>query len=316
MLVSDLVKAVLPRLARAQAAGGISVYQAANSIQSMIYKNLLRSKSDLIAGGELDLFIPAYGRSASLPSDFVSMAERPHSIELSDEWMAGTVVTYDNDTGDLVVDVTNSSGTDTLAAWYIALAGVPGQPARNIGNSTTSLTAGTGNQTLVTQAGLGLTAGQYLIISSSSESSEDYGRRRLLQPNYLADDQEYHDHRWWDNYAYWGSSFEYPTCRPSTYKIVGTTLYIRPSCVVDLQIEGRYNQKPTDLTTSSQTILWNGLFDELFREGVVLIITKGISIPEGSQEFMALFDREFNSVMITRKRLIPTVARTGRDGFM
>jgi hypothetical protein len=316
MLVSDLLKVVLPRLGRQASASGITIYQAANSIQSLIYKNLLRSKSDLIASGELDLYIPAFGRSATLPSDFESMAERPKSVEQTDEWMAGAVQSYDNDTGELVVNVATSSGTDTLSVWFIALAGVPGMPAQNIGNSTSTLTVGTGIQTITTQAGLNLLPGYYVIVSSENSPPNWEGRKRLLQPNYLGDGQGEHTDEWWMNYSYWGESFQYPTVRPSTYKIIGNTMIIKPECVVDINVTGKYNQRLVDLTIPSQVIPWDGRFDEIFKEGVIRIIAKGTAVVEDDLGFMALFKREFDSVMISRGRLIPTQCRTGLDTFM
>jgi hypothetical protein len=316
MLVSDLIISVLPRLGNLEKNSGISVYQAATSIQSLICKNLINRKSDLQVTGSMNIQIPAFGYYGTLPTDFIAPAEKPYSEDLVDNWMAGTVTSYDSVTGSLVMNVTSNSGSETLTDWYIAMAGVPGVPASNIGSSLTSITTGTGSKTFVTQAGLVLPTGQYLIISGESSPTGWHGRRRTLQPNYLGDDEEQqHDLRWWEDYAFF---YDEPIAytRPSRYKIIGSTIYIRPKPIVDVLIKCRYYALPVALTTASQTILWNGLFDEIFIEGVIRIIIKGTAIPEADADFMVFFNREFNFVLNARSRLIPKRHRTKRDSFL
>ena len=312
--MSDLILAVLPRVGRTDKNSGISIFQAASSVQSLIYKNLLDRKSDLLATGALDLSVPAFGYSATLPSDFLSMAERVRTEELIDDWMAGTVTSYDNVTGALVVLVSSFSGADTLAYWGIAIGPTPGTPASNIGNSTTSLTCGVGTKSLTTQAGLSLTAGQYVILSSENSPSGWTGHRHTLEPNYLNDDDD-HDGHWWESYGFYGV-WDTPYHKPRTYKIVGSTIYIRPKPIVDILLKGKYNAIPTKLTLPTQTIPWEGKFDEIFVEGSIRIILKGLSIPESDQDFAIFFNREFNTVINSRARLIPQNKRMHRSNYM
>ena len=315
MLMSDLIVSVLPRIGRKVTATGVTIFQAATSIQSIIYKNLLDRKSDLLATADLSLLIPAFGYTATLPTDFIAPAERPQTQELVDDWMAGTVTSYNNLTGALVVNITQFTGTGTLAYWNIALGPVPGTPASNIGNSTTSLVCGAGSKSLNTQAGLNLAVGQYLILSSANSPSGWVGRRHLLEPNYLADDQEDHDQDWWNWYGYYGA-WDIPYHRPHTYKIINTTIYIKPKPIVDITLIGKYFQQPAPLTAATQTILWNGLFDEIFKEGSVWIMLKGVAMPEIDPAFMAFFKREFEFVINARARLIPRNRRLHRSNFL
>ena len=315
MLMGDLLKAVLPRVGRKIEGSGITIFQAATSIQSVIYKNLLKRKSDLLATNDLSLSIPAFGYAATLPTNFIAVAERPQTQELVDDWMAGTVTAYNNLTGVLSVNVTQFTGTDTLSYWSVALGPVPGTPASNIGNSTTTLTCGAGIQTMTTQAGLNLKVGQYLILSSANSPSGWYGRRHLLQPNYLADDQEDHDQDWWNWYGYYGA-WDIPYHRPHTYKIINTTIYIKPKPIVDILLIGKYFQIPVPLITTAQVIPWNSLFDQIFFEGCVWIIVKGVAMPEIDPAFQAFFKREFDTVIDARIDLIPQNRRLHRSNFM
>jgi hypothetical protein len=316
MLMSELITAVLPRVARTEApATGITIFGAANSIQSLIYKNLVNNKSDLQVTGDLDLQVPAFGYKATLPTGFIAPAEKPMTEELVDDWMAGTVVSYNNTTGALVVNVTQSSGTDNLSYWDIALGAYPGQPATNIGNSISSLTCGTGAKSLTTQLGLNLSVGQYLILSSENSPAGWVGRRHVLQPRYLDDDDEDYDERWWNWYGFYGV-WDTPYVRPHKYKIIGTTIYIRPKPIVDIKVIGKYYAIPQSLALTSDTIPWGGLFDQIFIEGVVRIIQKGISNPQADPDFMVFFITEYNSVVYARQRIIPSTRRIHRGNWL
>lgn len=311
MLVSDLIMAVLPRLGGANKLHGISIYRAASSIQSLIYKQLLNRKSDLIADGDLSVQVPAFGYYATLPDDFLSFPQRPHSEELYNDWIAGTVTSYDNETGELVLNATVCSGSDTLDAWVVSSAGVPGEYAANIGTSSTSNAVGTGAKTFTVEPGLELTTGQYLIISGENSPVGWQGTKTKLEPSYLnADDDK--DVLWWQAYGRTDSD----SGTPARYQIINNTIYIRPKPIVDVLVKGKYNIKPVALSAPTQTIPWKGIFDELFIEGVVLICAQGISVPESNQAFMVLFEREFTTVINSRASLMPKTHRLRRADFM
>jgi hypothetical protein len=313
--ISDLIIDVLPRIGRMEKQTGITIYQAASSVQSIIYKNLLRRQSDLLASGVLSLTIPAYGCSAALPDDFVAMAEKPKSEEIYTDWMAGTVTSYNSTTGALAVNVTGSSGTDTLASWNIATAGTPGTPSTVIGTSLTSLTVGTAPQSLTATVGMTLPVGTYVIIFPTTMPTDLTPKRHHLDPSYLNDD-DYDDYQWWEWYAIYGESFEPPVIRPRRYKIIGTTMYVRPKVIVDVNIIGKYFAKPSPFSLTTDTIPWNGLFDEVFREGVIKILVEGIAIPDADPAFAMLIAREVDTVVNTRMSLIPNTRRLKRGDYL
>jgi hypothetical protein len=316
-LMSDLIKDILPRVGRTGNPNGISIWQAANSIQSLVYKRLLDKRSDLMATGDLSLSIPALGYSAALPDGFVSMAEKPRCVDILTDWMAGTVTSYNSVTGALVANITESLGDgDVVATWCIALGALPGQAASTIGTSATSLTVGAGAQSLTITTGLTLSAGDYIIISSSALPSDWEMRDRQVQPAYLDDDEYHHEYTWWEWYGVYGATYEPPSIRPRRYKIIGTTFYVRPKVTVNVMITGKYNAKPTVLSTASQPIPWNSFFDEVFRAGVVRIIQKGIEIPDADPDFMVFFNREVNVLLNSRANLVPATRRIKRGNYM
>jgi hypothetical protein len=301
--ISQLTVDVLPRLTAVQKKG-ISIYQAANSILSLLYKRLVDRGSDLLASGDLDLIIPAYGYTATLPDDFVSMAEKPKSTELYTDWMAGTVTSYDSVTGVLVINSTNSSGTDSLSDWKIALAEIPGSSSTIVGESTTTLTPTTGTVTLTITTGLSLVAGNYVFIIPSDLPDTYNLFEKVIQPTYLLEDQE-HDYTWWTSYGLMSLRYEPPYNQPTYYKIIGSTFYVRPKVIQSVSITGKYNQQPTPFASPDDVIPWKGLFYEVFREGVVRIMTKQIAIPDADADFMLFFDREVNIIVNSRYRVLP-----------
>lgn len=314
--VGDLVHDVLPRLSKLPKQSGISIYQAATSIQSLIYKMLLSRKSDIQASGNLDLTIAAGGYSIALPSNFLSVAEKPKATELYTDWMAGSVTSYNAVTGALVANITTASGTDTLADWDIALAATPGTYSTVIGSSTTSLTVGTGSKALTVDLGLSLSPGEAIYIITADLPATMTPYKHKLQPSYLGDDDDdEHDENWWEGYQidWYG---EDACLYPSKYKIIGNTLYVRPAVIMSVQITGRYYVKPAALTGPADVILWDSLFDEVFREGVVRMATLGISIPEANQDFAIFLNREIETIINSRVSQVPDTRRMKRGSFL
>lgn len=314
-LVGQLILDVLPRLSKMKAQPGISIYQAATSIQSLIYKRLLERHSDLQASADLDLNIAAGGYSAALPAGFITVAEKPKAQQLYTNWMAGSVSTYNSVTGALVANITTASGTDTLADWDLALAATPGVPSSIIGSSVTSLTVGTGVKNLTVDTGLTLTAGQAIYIITADLPATINSAKRKLQPSYLGDDDMEHDASWWADYQYdWYG--EEPGLYPSRYKVVGTTMYFRPTVIMNVKVTGRYFARPAQLTGPSSPILWDSLFDEVFREGVVRIVSSGMPAPEANGDFNLYLQREVDTVLNSRIKLMPDTGRLKRGNFL
>lgn len=312
--VGNLIIDTLPRLSKMPKQSGISIYQAATSIQSLIYKLLLDRKSDIQATGDLDLNIAAGGNSVALPANFLSVAEKPKAEEIYTDWMAGTVTSYNALTGALVALITTSSGTDTLSDWDLALAATPGVTASIIGASTTTLTVGTGAKNLTVDLGLTLVPGQAIYIITADLPATLTPIQHTLQPSYLGDDDAYDDD-WWREYKYtWygEDSVQYPTY----YKVINTTLYVRPAVIMNIKITGRYFAKPVQLTVPADVILWDNLFDEVFREGVIRMLTLGISIPEANKDFALFLQREVEIIINSRISQVPDTRRLKRGSFL
>lgn len=314
--MSALAIDILSRVGRIKTQSGITIYQAATSVQSLIGKVLLNRKSDLLATGDLALVVPAMGYSAPLPSDFLALAEKPESQDLYTDWMAGTVLSYNSTTGVLAVNVNQCSGSDTLASWDIATVAVPGSPAQVIGSSGSSLAAGLGLTTLTATTGMSLAAGAYiLIIPTDMPVTDTYYRTRRMRPRYLNDD-EHDEYSWWQWYGLYGDSSELPCPRPNAYKIIGTTMYIRPKIIVSIKITGRYFAQMSPFSQQTDVIPWNGFFDEVFRAGVVRILLKGIEIPEADKDMAAFIEREVSTILNARISLLPDTRRLKRGNYL
>lgn len=274
-----------------------------------------------MASGDLFLVIPAYDYMSPLPSDFVSMAEKPKALSASDwltstAWMAGTVTSYDTTTQTLIANIVTTNGSGTLEEWSIAVGIRPGYPIYTLDTSESSVLVGTGAKTFVTDDELELVPGQNIVISNT-EIPADSISRASMQPEYLDDDTN-NEYSWWVNYRYYGETFESAALRPRSYKILRTDFYCRPKVSDPVLISGRYNAKPTAFTEGTLTteVPWNGLFDEIFREGMARMILKGYTIPDSDNDFMLFFNREFGTVINSRARIIPSTGRTKRSNFM
>ena len=300
---------------------GITIWKAINSVQSMINKHLLDRKSDLVATGDLFLVIPAYDYAAPLPSGFIAMAEKPCAFSapgwlVSTPWMAGTVTSYDTTTRTCIMNVTSFNGSGTVSVWYLAVGWRPGYPINTVDTSESSVVVGLGPKTFITDKVLAITPGQNIILSNVEIPTDSIPMSRL-DPSYL-DDDDHDDYLWWEEYKLYGQTWETAAARPRHFKVLGSTLFVRPKVVTPVMITGKYNTQPVDFTEGvyTATIPWNGLFDEIFREGTAWILQKGISIPEADPAFMAFFGREFGYVMNAKSTMIPTTNRTRRSNFM
>lgn len=139
-----------------------------------------------------------------------------------------------------------------------------------------------------------------------------------LQPRYLNDSKEFdNEDEWWNRYELYGAYSANANAEigePSRYKIINKTLYIRPKPSNPIQITGKYFKVFSSLANSSE-VPFNGLFDEIFREGIIRIIQKGIAIPEDNKDFMIFFNREFNTVVDVRNKILPKT-RTHSSNYM
>jgi hypothetical protein len=321
-LVTDLLNDTMQRVGRLKNEAGITFLNAANSVQSMLVKKLLERKSDLLASNTLSLMIPAEGYKTTLPSGFISMAEKPMSKENFVNWISG-VITGVSDTlvlgasASVTIEISSFGGDDTINSWNIGSV-VLGMFNSLITSVTSVDMSAVSVSDLVTlnyvSTGVSLfSVTDVLFIYSPTMSTSTNIARRTLQPNYLNSDEE-HDVEWWTNYGLYGWEWEVTSRSTHFYKIIDTYLYIRPRASCPITIKGKYFGLPSQLTNSS-TIPFNGLFDEVFRAGIVRILQKGIEIPESDQDFNYFLNREFDSVINARMNILGTT-RTHHSNFM
>ncbi len=320
----NLLTDLMQRAARLDNAAGITLLQAADSVKSFIGKKLLAMRSDLLAGNNLSLNIPANGYVDTLPEGFIALSEKPWTQDVYTDWMLVTVKSYTTDA--LVVTVQDSNGSDTIDDWYIATVPTPGITgfSQRIDASETSNTIGSAGDelTFTVSTGMSYTAGQSLYIYTTSipgqtipTSPFPYYSNNILQPTYLnEDDSLTHDLNWWGWYGMYGWEWEPPAKRPKWYRIVGMSFYVRPMPVYAINIYGVYYGLPSALTKSS-TIPWNGLFDEIFREATIRMLQKGSLLIESDPDMMMFMNTHFQSVMNARMHILPKT-RTWRGNFM
>jgi hypothetical protein len=337
MLVSNLIQDVMPRVGRLPQSG-ISLFRAASSVQSLIFKRLLERKSELLATGKLFLVIPIYDYMAPLPSDFLSMAEKPRAVEVpistedrtyladgsytadssiyawgmesaqawfaSTAWLAGTVLSYSVPSKLLIMTATKSNGTGTFSSWHLSVGVAPGEPIYELDTSVSAVSIGLGTKNVTTAEELSLVAGQNVILSNVAFPTDSFTRYQM-DPIFLDDD---------DHVRLWPSN---PSAgRPKNYSILGTNFYINPKAVGPVMVTGRYNAKPADFALVTDSIPWNGLFDEVFREGVFWILSKGISMPGTDPLFASFFSREVDTILDSRVRIIPATGRLKRGNYL
>jgi hypothetical protein len=326
---------------------GITIFGAATSVQSLIFKRLLDRRSDLLATGNLFLIIQTYDYMAPLPSDFLSMAEKPKAVEVpvaaasvtyiadglyladgtiyagSDvvmpwvtltAWMAGTVVSYDPVTKTLILNVTSTNGSGSIASWHIAVGTLPGQPIYPVDTSASLVAVGTGSKTLVTATALSLLPGQNVIISNVALPG-DTGVYSSMDPITL-DEDDHEDFNWWSDYCIDSDRSVSSPIRPRRYKIISTNFYVSPKVAGPVMVTGRYNAKPAALTAATDTIPWNGFFDETIKEGVVRILLKGIAIPDADPDINGLVQRDIDTILGSRVRILPRTGRIRRSSYM
>jgi hypothetical protein len=142
-------------------------------------------------------------------------------------------------------------------------------------------------------------------------------RHSRLEPEYLDDDDEHNDWSWWDWYGVYGiegiGDGWYVGGRRGRMKIISTTFYQYPKRCNDLSIKGRYFQTPGTLALPTDMIPFNGLFNETYREGVVLIVKNGLAVED--QAIQALISRDVETVINSRIS-ITSSRRTGRGNFV
>lgn len=337
--VTDLIIDVVPRLRKAPK--GLTVYQAATAVQSLIYKRLIDKDSDLaVISNDFFYVIPPYDYVAPLPADFIAMAERPKAIpwpeaivtegqrlltesqlgilteggqaidiELPDilaSWMTGQVVSYVPSSKELVINVTSfyqgaGSAGDTLKSWNIAVGAMMGQQIQPIDTSPSAIALSLGPKTLTTATQLQLFPGQNIILSDAPMPVNQWDMRRMDQGSLLVEDDS-HDYFWWNQY---GSVGRADNNSQRSYQIIGNNLYVTWKSSEPLIITAKYKARPVELNKATSVIPWNDFFYDVFREGVARMISKGMTIVSADSD-VALFVREqIDTILHARFKPLP-----------
>ena len=303
----QLLLDVLPRIGNLPPTG-MTFYGAANSINNIIYKELLDRHSDLLATGVLSAVIPAQATNFPLPSDFYSMAEKPHAVECNA--LVANLITQLAALGvqpgpiSAVQDLfTSTSGTllsniQTIVGGYGYILLDDGTPM--LFDNGMPAVQGVNVQSIV----------DGLVRSSACN------RHQRLEPDYLDDDTEHNDWAWWDWYGSYGVESDdglYVGGQRGRMKIISTTFYQYPKRCNDLSIKGRYFQMPTPMALPTDIIPFNSLFDMTYREGVVLIVKNGLAV--GDPLIDALIERDV-SIVVNSRVSISRNQRLNRGNFV
>jgi len=95
---------------------------------------------------------------------------------------------------------------------------------------------------------------------------------------------------------------------PLYFELKGNTLHIYPSYTEEVIIKGDYFAKPTKITSTSDTVPYNELFDDIIEEYIVKIVRAGFtgesnkSNPLLLQEFMY---QSVDEVLAARSKTMP-----------
>jgi len=103
--------------------------------------NLILNATGLVATSATSLTIGTGGKSLTVQANksfLTTMSVRIYSTATPSNWMTGTVTSYNATTGALVVNVTGTNGSGTIAAWTVALQA----SGEWVGNAATAGTSG------------------------------------------------------------------------------------------------------------------------------------------------------------------------------
>jgi len=327
-ILQQLIMDVLPRLARTGEPSGLSIPQAANAVVTMINNDLVYRKSDLAATPETSqLVVPiaAQGYFGNLPSNFYAFAEKPRAQELNTDWMMLNVTAYNSTTGLLTGTVTQSQGSDSVSGFNIALPATPSSPSNVVGAYGGTLTVGgQGTQYTNLACSPAMNFGTlpaliwFLPTSIPSNWTPIYHH---LDPEYNDDEDDYRERNWWEWYGIYSDTWAPPSIRPRRYKIIQNVLYVWPTITVNVNIVGKYYTIPNALVNPTDVVPWNGMFDEIFREGVVQMVLRGSVNLESDATWTnpqktGFFDLRIQKVVNPRQRMIPNTQRLKRGTYL
>jgi hypothetical protein len=315
--VQQLILDTFQRAGRLQNPAGITILSAANIIQDMMVKVLLSYRSDILANNPLELVIPENECSATLPLGFISMSEKPAIYTFKDvsNYIQGLITVYDIVTGALTIQCTAVNGTGVLSDWLLSTS--PSKDGQ-VSTSTDLIAYPLVDDIVVLTVDAGLTivnGDTVYILPTATAATSPTINKHILQPTYLnaVDDDEY-DYNWWTWYGLYGWNVYPPSNQPGRYKIVNTMFYVMPYASEPMTILGRYFGIPAPLTASS-VVPFNGLFDDVFREGLVMVMNLGHGMPEVDPTFKLFLTTRVESVINTRIHILPS-GRTNRGTWM
>ena len=107
-------------------------------------------------------------------------------------------------------------------------------------------------------------------------------------------------------------------CEPRRYELIGSTIIFHPKLddnVTSADVRARYFSKPAAVALPADNIPFNGLFDEVFYQGVPRVIAKGLAVVQADPDFERFIFTEVDSVIDARSVPLPD-KRTSRRNFI
>lgn len=98
---------------------------------------------------------------------------------------------------------------------------------------------------------------------------------------------------------------------PRYYKVKGTRLYVYPETNADITVKADYFQKPTAVAATTDTVPFNGLFDEVIAEYLVRFYSSGSQSAEGMVTLRSFVESEVDILVPGRDREAPKRMPTG-----
>ena len=151
-----------------------------------------------------------------------------------------------------------------------------------------------------------------VVVIVQQYTEQEHGH--ILEPQYM-DEDDHGSLIWWNKYGPTGVP-EYNSRRKRSYKIIGDTIYVRPTCTQVTAIKGRYNQYPSLLENPSDIIPWSGKFDHVVREGTVRIVRSGDMGLDSDVGFLAMFNRSVNGLINARVGIVRDKGRISRRAYI
>ena len=105
---------------------------------------------------------------------------------------------------------------------------------------------------------------------------------------------------------------------PEAYELLGQQIVFYPALdpnVTSVNIVARYYSLPVAVSLPTDTIPFNGMFDQAFFQGVPRVVAKGLAVIQADPDFEAFLNAEVDTILIARTVPLPD-RRTSRRNFI